>query len=473
MELSLVYITMLARIIPLFIIGLFFVVNPALAEETTTSYGPYSYGTNQETISIPASGSVYIGEIQTDSNYDGNYLEHGGFFVGGYAGNLTVNGVVVMYEENSGTTGTSGHDYTQYYYKAVYEDTSRYREAKTDPYWGSGSSYYHDQATVTDDRRWMNITNLLEKGEDNTFSFYHYTDSTQGYVLKIVTEQGGGEDTVTYINSDFNPDSTVDSQSRSITGTGFNFENFGENTSKKIIKDFFHVYSYNSLWYSDWGGNYYWKWSTDNLLDTLNTKSADGTCFGFAYKAWELYRGHDDVTTYKSSADTTYDLTQSSVEREIKGTYFYQYAKEYENYRVARDQDGSYTVENVYETVKDALNSKGKANIILGLTSAAGGGHAVTPYRIEEQEDQSEALVYVYDSNEPGDEENFITFDLDASPATWTYLPAMMAGSTDGSIFYYDMTALYNDGVTLTFPTMDGDEWGLFALGSTDITNYS
>lgn len=458
--------------LPIVLAGIFIffsTVTFAYAADTSTVYGPYLYGSSQDTISIPDNVMVYIGELQTDSNYSGNYLDYGGFFVGGYAGNLTVNDVVILYEQNSLTTGTAGHDYTQYYYKSVTEETSRFREASTDPSWSSYSTYYHSNAELDQDGRWMDITDLVNMGQDNDFSFYHYTDSQQGYILRIVSGDEQEEEQLVYINSDFNTDPEVDNQSRAITGTGFSFDNFAENTGEKIIKDFFHLYNYNSLWYSDWQGNFFWKWSTDKLIDAMKTRTGNGTCFGHNFKAWELYRGYDDYLNYKTTAESAYDLTQSSIEREIKGTFFYQYAQEFDSHYNENLQAGEYLVDSVYEAIKDHLNQNGKADLIIGLTDGNGGGHAVTPYRIEEAEDGTEARVYVYDSNEPGDEENYITFELDANPTTWIYLPGMYTGSTEGSIFYYDLAELYN-GSTPTFPTKDSSDWGLFAMKDADFS---
>ena len=61
----------------------------------------------------------------------------------------------------------------------------------------------------------------------------------------------------------------------------------------------------------------------------------------------------------------------------------------------------------------------GNNTLLIFEDGSNGGGHAVTAYRVEEDEDAGTAKIYVYDSNHPGDENRYVSIDLNAN--SWSY----------------------------------------------------
>lgn len=418
------------------------------AAETTVSYGPYAYGTNVETINIPANSQVYIGELQTDSSYS-NYLSQGGFFVGGYAASLEINGVYAMHEQNS-SDETAGYNYETYYWKSVYEEEARYREGSTDSTFGTSYTVYREETEISNDRRLVDITNLINLGQDNIFSFYHNTDSDQGYVLKIISD----DEEITF-NTDFTP-----------PAEGFSFDNFASSADAELIRDFFHLYDYNLLYYSDWENNFYWKWDVDRIIASFKPTEEDGKCFGFNFSAWDFYNGFDNVTNYQTTAGSVYDLEQANegISKKIKGSFYYQMSQEFNDYYNVRQETGDYTISNVYNVIKDYFASTAKADFIIGVFSAAGGGHALTPYRLVDSTDGNTAYLYVYDSNYHGQEKTIIFNDLNSDSPRWRYLPDYDSDNGD-SIYYYFLPNIY-DGTVPSLPGQKKDKMVLHSLGA-------
>lgn len=146
------------------------------SSSTQYTYGPYAYSATPVTDSliIPSGATVYIGNA---SSVEG---EKTGFFSPGYAGWLKINDDMKIYDWTCSSCSGSG-EWVTYYFSS----TSDYYYGSTDYISPGHYSKYKSGSSLTTDTKWVNITNLVNLGQTNTFTFYHYTENPKGYIIRI------------------------------------------------------------------------------------------------------------------------------------------------------------------------------------------------------------------------------------------------------------------------------------------------
>jgi hypothetical protein len=157
-------------------------------------------------------------------------------------------------------------------------------------------------------------------------------------------------------------------------------------------------------------------------LHQINGLMAAGHCEGMAALSLVFFAGHDTPEAY--GAATTYGLDldgNEALQRAIARWWATQVVAPANE---ARLTDGSPN--EVLETLSDAMDADEPAELysILFFQPGFVGGHAVTPYAIEERGD-GVMWILVYDNNHPG-----ITraIEVDTGADTWEYVGSTQPG---------------------------------------------
>lgn len=157
-----------------------------------------------------------------------------------------------------------------------------------------------------------------------------------------------------------------------------------------------------------------------------------GQCYGFSVGAAMLYdgtiafEGKSIPAEYNPTAVNAYDLTREDAGRLIAAKASNQYTEGVKEHLEACSKGDMLTQ---YNKIKDSLSQPSKEPIaLIAFYSIDGaGGHAVTPYKIEET--NKGAKIYVYDNNYPysdlpdSDEPDSdkLTFNIDFEKNSWQY----------------------------------------------------
>lgn len=157
-----------------------------------------------------------------------------------------------------------------------------------------------------------------------------------------------------------------------------------------------------------------------------------GQCYGFSVAAAMLYdgtiqfEGKSIPAEYNPAAVNAYDLTRADAGRLIAAKASNQSTQAVRDH-LEKCSEGDMLTQ--YNTIKDSLSQPSKDPIALIAFYAidGGGGHAVTPYKIEET--SKGAKIYVYDNNFPYSDlpnsdlpnSDELTFNIDFEKNTWEY----------------------------------------------------
>ena len=179
-------------------------------------------------------------------------------------------------------------------------------------------------------------------------------------------------------------------------------------------------------------------------LEQTNGSMDGGHCYGFSVSSLQMFTGTEDVTAFGGEATSELPLDgNAELQRQIAQTFSYQFL----------DSVTSSMIEGppsaIVEQLVTALTPEPTDTYTIGIFRAdGGGGHAVTPYAVE---DNGGGIfhILVYDNNFPG-----ITraIDIDTNAETWQYVAATNPDEPE---------ALYDgQGTTNTiklFPTSPGE----------------
>lgn len=144
-----------------------------------------------------------------------------------------------------------------------------------------------------------------------------------------------------------------------------------------------------------------------------------GSCNGFSATSMINYQHLDqpNAAAYAMPPTTSLFSTGGFSDYADPITY-YQAAQTSKEVHCRRSESLHQTPANVYAQIKHALQNGSSGVIAIFHGQGANrGGHALTPYRLSEG--QHGADVYVYDSNQPGDNDRRVRFDFDND--TWSY----------------------------------------------------
>jgi hypothetical protein len=214
--------------------------------------------------------------------------------------------------------------------------------------------------------------------------------------------------------------------------------------------------------------------SAEKWMETTNEQMNGGHCMGLSVTALRFYSGNLSPTDY--GADETIDLNvrrNPSLQSLIAAGWVYQFLP------TVTDNELIGTPNQVLNTLIDALKEGGNnpknAPLYTIKIFNNEGGHAVTPYAVEDKGDGQYAVL-IYDNNYPG-----ITraIQFDSNRNTWTYNAATKPGVPE-AVYQGDAGHQYNMRLDPTAPGettpqpfnfSDSANAGAGAAGSTTLYN--
>jgi hypothetical protein len=140
-----------------------------------------------------------------------------------------------------------------------------------------------------------------------------------------------------------------------------------------------------------------------------------GHCDGMASTSLRFFKGLDNLSSLQTGADTAYDLFLSNARRSIAYNFVEQLTSPVGAYRAQSMQN---LPSAILSQLRTAMQGGAADPMTLGVVQAGQGGHAITPYAIE---DQGGGLywVKVYDNNHPNDSSRHVV--IDTLNETWSY----------------------------------------------------
>lgn len=204
---------------------------------------------------------------------------------------------------------------------------------------------------------------------------------------------------------------------------GFSFENYGNDVEPENLT----TASLQALFGDDVciGGNgddCRLTPAAKRWMQTENDRMDGGHCMGFSVAAIRMFT--DKLAETDFGADTPAGLEiqgNTDLQSSIAEHWVYQDLPRIR----AKTVDGTPT--EVLQKLADALNS-GKEDYTIGIFMADGtGGHAITPYAIEDRGDDRYAVL-VYDNNFPGITRALV---VDTANDTWRYVGGTNPKDTD------------------------------------------
>lgn len=198
----------------------------------------------------------------------------------------------------------------------------------------------------------------------------------------------------------------------------------------------------------------------------------EGSAFGFALTSFLYYDGYlETAKTFPGNANV-YDITLDDSCRKVINKYWiYQNGANHLNYILSRRSitTPSQTLEECQNMFNNLIRDD---KIMLMFNNGGLGGHAVTPYRCE---NETHPLlphiwyIYVYDSNYPNDETKKII--IDTNNDTWDYdaLPGW-GGAVD--LFLMEPISFYTSNPIRSEPTDEGNNNKTERLWSDDYSTF-
>jgi probable HAF family extracellular repeat protein len=143
-----------------------------------------------------------------------------------------------------------------------------------------------------------------------------------------------------------------------------------------------------------------------------------GSCYGFATSSLLAFAYKDEfLTRHPGIPNFTnlYDLFINTTSRKaINGYYTHQFGQaDHQNYLASRNKTPRQTLQELKDLFK--METPDSVKAISFFNIGGSGGHTVVPYKLERFGQSN--LVYVYDSNNPGDNNAFI--EIDSLNNTW------------------------------------------------------
>jgi hypothetical protein len=203
---------------------------------------------------------------------------------------------------------------------------------------------------------------------------------------------------------------------------GFGVENYGNcgqtNLTAGAMSDLFGA---DQVCLSGSGSDCQLDPAAEKWMETTNEQMAGGHCMGFSVTALRFYSGNLSPSDY--GADSTFDLDVANdphLQATIAAGWVYQFLPRVTQHELVG------TPNQILNSIVDGLKkdgsnrneaySNGGPLYTIKIFNAEG-GHAITPYAVEDKGDGMYAVL-VYDNNYPG-----ITraVEFDTNENTWTY----------------------------------------------------
>jgi hypothetical protein len=201
---------------------------------------------------------------------------------------------------------------------------------------------------------------------------------------------------------------------------GFGFENYGDEVgvlglSPAYVEDIFG----SEVCASGTGATCKLTPPAEEWLQEENAATAAGHCFGMAVAAANFFANHDHPDEFGASKPVSLKITHNTGLQRTIAEY-----NALQELPVVRSKAISRTPNETLEHIISDLKNGG-ALPTLGIFRGDGvGGHAVTPYAVEDRGDDRYAVL-VYDNNHPGIT-RAVSFDKQAN--AWKFVAATNPG---------------------------------------------
>ena len=170
-------------------------------------------------------------------------------------------------------------------------------------------------------------------------------------------------------------------------------------------------------------------------ISTINQSMKGGHCEGLAAMSAAFHVKAEKLNTYEGGAQQTYALNPR--DEALLGTISTYFSTQFiEPVSTVTADTRNWSLQKKVDYMVKLLNS-GKDYVTLGIYGADG-GHAITPYMVEEQA-PGRYRIYVYDNNYPGSEKYV---DIDVKKNEWTYAAAALNPKEDASPWMGDAAAM-------------------------------
>jgi hypothetical protein len=175
----------------------------------------------------------------------------------------------------------------------------------------------------------------------------------------------------------------------------------------------------------------------------------DGHCYGMAVTSLRFFKGIDAASSFQSGATMPYDLQQANARRNIAYYFVRQLTDPASR---SRSQSLQKTPTEVLAALRGTMGNGVPDPAILLIFQAGQGGHAITPYAIEDR-GNSIFWIKVYDNNWPNDDNGHV--EINTATNTWSY-GGGLNWSGDASTHSIGIEQISNDGAPPVCPWCQG-----------------
>lgn len=199
---------------------------------------------------------------------------------------------------------------------------------------------------------------------------------------------------------------------------GYNFDNYGNNFPLGN-----YDFGYNELIRMFGQDDVCWmvgsvcfvKPSADWWHYQANRAMNGGHCDGMASTSLRFFKGLDNPSNFQNGANTTHDLQLGNTRRHIA----YYFVEQMTNPVMAyKQQIRQNSPSAILEQLRAAMSGDAVDPTTLFVRQAGQGGHAITPYAIENKGDNV-YWVKVYDNNHPNDANRHVVINTTSN--SWSY----------------------------------------------------
>lgn len=197
---------------------------------------------------------------------------------------------------------------------------------------------------------------------------------------------------------------------------GFSFENYGSDKpyTNLTVEEMRRIFGDSQVCESVVDGECFLHPQVEQMMQQWNDSMSGGHCYGFSVAALRMFTAEVNPSEF-GSANSAADLTieeSDALQREIA----YHFA--FQNLQTVQEGEIRGTPKEILARLVEVLKPNPTETYTIGFYKRDGsGGHAVTPYAVEDR-GNGQVAVLIYDNNYPKETKE-ILFDTNAD--TWSY----------------------------------------------------